>query len=92
MIYNYTPSFAFPDNSIIEFPEIALTGSLSAPSSLPLEVENVANDDAELEDVSDLGNDQVVPEHPDTPFSPLKATPNSDKNSGRDWHTLKETQ
>ena len=85
----FTPEFAFPDNSIIEFPETASTGSLSAPSSSPLEVENVTDDDAELEDVSDPGNDQVVPEHPDTPFSPLKATPNSDKNSGRDWHTLK---
>ena len=52
----------------------------------------VTNDDAELEDVSDLGNDQVVPEHPDTPFLPLKATPNTDKNSGRDWRNLKETQ
>ena len=65
---------------------------MSAPSSPPLEVENVTNDDAELEDISDLGNDQVVSEHPDTPFLPLKATPNPDKNSGRDWHTLKETQ
>ena len=25
-------------------------------------------------------------------FSPLKDTPNPDKNSGRDWRTLKETQ
>ena len=64
------PSFTFPDNSIIEFPETSLTGSLSAPSSPPLEVENVTNDDAELEDVSDLGNDQVVPQYPDTVFSP----------------------
>ena len=52
----------------------------------------VTNDDAKLEDVSDLGNGQVVPEHPSTPFSPLKATPNPDKNSGRDWCTLNETQ
>ena len=44
----FTPSFVFPDNSVIEFPEIALTGSLSAPSSLPLEVENVPNDDDKL--------------------------------------------
>ena len=64
---------------------------MSAPSSSPLEVENATNHDTELEDVSDLGNDQVVPEHPE-PFSPLKATPNPDKNSGRDWCTLKETQ
>ena len=85
-------SFAFPDNSVIEFPETASTGSLSTPSSPPLEVENVTIDDTELEDVSDLGNDQVVPEHPDTLFSPLKATPNPDKNSVMDWHTLKETQ
>ena len=88
----FTPSFAFPDNSVTEFPETASTGSLSAPSSPPLKPENVTNDDAELEDVSDLGNDKVVPEHPDTPFSPLKATPNPDKNSGRDWRILKETQ
>ena len=65
---------------------------MSTPSSPPLEVENVTNDDIELEDVSDLGNDQVVPEHPDTLFSPLKATPNPDKNSVMDWCTLKETQ
>ena len=57
---------------------------MPAPSSPRLEVENVTNDDAELEDVPDLGNDQVVPEHPDTPFSPLKATPTPDENSGRD--------
>ena len=57
-----------------------------------MKLENVTNDDAELEDVSDLGNDKVVPGHPDTPFSPLKATPNPDKNSGRDWRILKETQ
>ena len=57
---------------------------MPAPSSPRLEVENVTNDDAELEDVPDLGNDQVVPEHPDTLFSPLKATPNPDENSGRD--------
>ena len=65
---------------------------MSTPSSPPLEVENVTNDDTELEDVSDLGNDQVVPEHPDTLFSPLKATPNPAKNSVMDWCTLKETQ
>ena len=65
---------------------------MSAPSSPPLEVENITNDDAELEDVSDLGNDQVVPQYPDTAFSPLKATPNPDKNSGRDCRTSKETQ
>ena len=53
----FTPSFAFPDNSIIEFPETASTGSLPAPSSPPLEVENVTNDDAELEGVPDRGND-----------------------------------
>ena len=91
----FTPLFACLDNLVIEFAEIATNDSLSTPSS-PLEIQNV-NSDAELKDVvSHQRNDQVVPEHEpehfDTPFSPLKATPILDKNTGRDWCTLKETQ
>ena len=91
----FTPSFACLDNSVIEFVETATTDSPSTPSS-PLEMGNV-NSGAELEDVvSHQGNDQVVPEHVpehcETLFSPLKATPIPDKNTGRDWHTLKKAQ